>query len=131
MRTRRIRLSILMSLLVAVVACGPEGCCTPPIEPGSGIVVVNGDVRACDLLLRSLGDEVPRVEFDAAVTGRFVPKGPMIGLSFIAQSDGSLEGLELGRLVFAGAEQSAELVSAACFDAAGVVVDGDPVRLTQ
>ena len=52
-------------------------------------------------------------------------------VSFVARSDASLEGQELGRLVFTQPGQTGELVSATCFDSAGAPVAGDVVRLSE
>ena len=131
MTTRRFTLYLLITLLAAGAACGPEGCCAPPIIAGTGINVINGDVRACDLLLEAPGDEVPSITFGSAVQGEFVPKAPRVGVSFVANADASLEGQELGRIVFTQPGQAATLVSSTCFDSTGAPIDGDVVRLSE
>lgn len=128
---KRAKLAILFLILGTGAACAPGGCCAPAVQSGTGIHVANGNVRACDLVFRAAGDEVPRVTFGAPVIGQHVPKAPNLGVSFTAREDASLEGQELGRLVFRGTAAPAELVSARCFDAAGAPVEGDVVRLTE
>lgn len=128
---KRTKLAILFSILATGAACGPNGCCAPAVQTGTGIHVVNGNVRACDLVFRATGDEVPSVSFGGSVMGQYVPKAPNLGVSFVAKNDGSLEGQELGRLVFRGAVTPAELVSATCFDAAGKPIEGDVIRLSE
>jgi hypothetical protein len=131
MTKRRFKLYLLITLLAAGAACGPEGCCAPPSQSGSGINVINGAVRACDLLFRAPGDEVPTVEFGSTVRGESVPKAPLLGVSFVAREDVSLEGQELGRLAFTQPGQVGELVSASCFDSAGAPIEGDVVRISE
>jgi hypothetical protein len=128
---KRLKLHLMIGLLLAGAACGPEGCCAPPVQAGTGITVVNGAVRACDLVFQVPGDEMPKVEFGAAVKGAAVPKAPNVGVSFVAQSDASLEGQDLGRLVFSAPGQVGELVSSSCYDAQGAPVAGDVVRLSD
>lgn len=132
MNTRkRAKLAFLFSILAGGAACAPGGCCAPAVQTGTGIHVVNDNVRACDLVFRAGGEEVPRVSFGSAVIGQHVPKAPNLGASFTAREDASLEGQEIGRLVFTGTSTPAELVSARCFDAAGAPVEGDVVRLSE
>lgn len=128
---KRAKLALLLSILFAGAACGPGGCCAPAVQQGTGIHVVNGNVRACDLVFRTSGEEVPSVSFGGAVIGQHVPKAPNLGVSFVAKDDKSLEGQELGRLVFRGAVAPAELISASCFDSAGAPIEGDVVSLSE
>jgi hypothetical protein len=131
MNRRKLKFWLLLTCLGAGAACAPEGCCAPPSQVGTGIHVINATVRACDLLFEASGDEVPSVTFGPTVRGEFVPKAPNVGVAFVAAADASLEGQELGRLVFTTAGQTATLVTSTCFDANGAPVPGDVVRISE
>lgn len=120
---------LLATLLVGGAACGPDGCGGAANNTGTNVGVLNDSVRACDLVFRAAGEEVPSVVFGGAVTGEAVPKAPYLAVSFIAREDRSLAGEELLQLVFTGEAAPAELISSTCSDGTGAVVSGDVLRL--
>lgn len=129
--TRRLQWT-LGALMAFAAACGPDGCgCEPPPQVGNGLSVANAAVRACDAVFSVSGDEIPEVRFQAPVTGESVPKAPRFAISFVANTDASLEGQELARFVFTTNNDPPTLVEARCFDSAGAVVEGQPLRLAE
>ncbi len=117
--------ALSVALLLLAVSCGDS--CGPAGEGPIG--VSDSSVRACDVLLRFDGSEIPKAFFGAAVLGEAVPKAPHLSLSFVARSDAPLSGeSDLVSLRFEGASQAAELVRASCFDGSGARVDGEPLR---
>ena len=123
---------LMLSAMPGGCGCGdddptPEPGVAPPA--GTGINVTNPAARACDVLLRVSGDEVPVVRFSDRVTGQAIPKAPRLALSFVASGEASLVGQELAALIFETADQSAEIVEATCYDGQGTRLEGEPLRL--
>jgi hypothetical protein len=121
---------LLVGLLAALLP-GGCGCDEPPEQTGLSGSVTDGSVRACDLLLKAGGDEVPAVRFLSPVLGEFIPKAPHVAVSFAARVDASLVGAELFRLELKGPVVPATLLKAECYDGQGAPVTGQPVRLAE
>ncbi len=130
MLMRRALATSLLSVSFAA-ACG-DGCgCTPPpfvpptFTPPSDVVTIADErVRACEALLESAGQEVPRASFHQDLRGELVPKAPRFAVSFAARADESLAGKEAIRLEWKGDRQDVTVIQSACFDAQGAKLDG-------
>ncbi len=120
---RPFRLVAAGALFITSVAAGSSGCgCGPtPAPEGSGLIVTSDAVRACDVVLRSSVDEVPRIEFTEHVVGEFVPRAPFVAVSFAAVGDDSIANVELGRAVFAG-DGALTVERSECFDRPGTPI---------
>jgi hypothetical protein len=128
------RLVIPMTMASSLfLAAGCSDCGAPPgpRPPGRppGPTVTDDAVRSCDLLLSFSGDEIPAVDFDAAVRGQSIPQAPRLAISFAARTDASLAAVTPFSLRFKGTPSTATLVSESCFDAAGRPIEGTPVPL--
>jgi len=120
---RRARTWLLMTVIGIAAACGPEGCCAPPPPTQIG----DDTLRACDVLVTVDGDEVPAVEFDAAVRGTAIPEAPKLAVSFASRTDASLKGVVPFSFRFRGAPGVVTAVTQTCFDATGTVIVGATV----
>lgn len=105
--------------------CVGDGCTT--IE--SGLTVLSGESRACEVLVRDAAASVSNVTFSSGVIGTFVRRAPNTAITFHSVDDAAIGAgaVELGVVGDVGTDL--ELVTSDCFDRLGVPLSGAGVAI--
>ena len=117
------------------------GACDAPLRCTSGtcrdearvaLTLLTPQARACEGRVELSVDAVPAVQFDAALRGQQLQRGPALGFSFVTVADAPATGAQV-TLIFSGAAHAgdAALTTSRCYDRLGNLIPGAGLRLER